>query len=276
MRRQAFLPLIHNHPYFCFPEAVGWYHSDPHHQVNRVSKELGCFNLHIVLSGKGYVKTETREYVLQQGDAFLYFPSDAQIYYSDQEQPWEIMWLHFNGSYLIDYLMGKGFHLSHVWTFKQHGTIKTAILNLLVEAERYAILHSSTLSTLTYSVLSEFISQAEPLNPNRGVLYQRVIDLLPKMREQAARPFQLDFWAGELQLSTYYFCRIFKKATGMSPTNFITLCRLQKAKQLLIEQKHWTVKQVALECGYPSISYFGKIFLTNEGITPLAYRNRYI
>lgn len=276
MRRQIFLPLIHDHPYFCFPEAVGWYHSDAHHQVDRTQKELNCFNLHIVLSGKGYLKAEQQTYVLQQGDAFLYFPSDAQTYYSDKDHPWEVMWLHFNGHFLRDYLMEKGFHLSHVWTLKLCENVKGALENLLIEAETNAILHQSTLSTLTYGVLSEFIAQAEPLNPNKGALYQRVIDLLPKMREQSVKPFQLDYWAAELQISTYYFCRIFKKATGMSPTNFVTLCRLQKSKQLLIEQQNWTVKQVALESGYPNISYFGKIFLENEGITPLGYRNRHM
>jgi AraC-like DNA-binding protein len=67
---------------------------------------------------------------------------------------------------------------------------------------------------------------------------------------------------------------MFKKTTGISPTSFIMLCRLQKSKQLLMEKREWTVKQIALECGYPSISYFGRLFLENEGLTPLEYRKK--
>lgn len=31
MRRQIFLPMIHENPYFCFPESVGWYKEEPGH-----------------------------------------------------------------------------------------------------------------------------------------------------------------------------------------------------------------------------------------------------
>lgn len=107
-------------------------------------------------------------------------------------------------------------------------------------------------------------------------MYQKVVNLLPKMRELSSKPFDLSFWADELNISTYYFCKVFKKATGMSPSHFVLLCRLQKSKQLLVERLDWTVKQIAIESGYPSISYFGKVFLENEGVTPTMYRERYM
>jgi AraC-like DNA-binding protein len=276
MRRQVFLPIIHENPYFCFPESVGWYKDDPQHYVTRDRDEFNYFNLHVVISGKGYLKTKNEVYVLQQGDSFLYFPSEEQHYYSDRENPWEVVWVHFSGNYLKEFFIEKGFHLSNVWTLKLWNNIKTAIENLLEEAEKFAILHPSTLSTLTYGVISEFISQAEALNVTKGDIYHRIVGILPTMRELSSKPFELKYWAEELNISTYYFCKMFKKTTGMSPTNFVMLCRLQKSKQLLMEKKDWTVKQIALECGYPSISYFGKIFLENEGLTPAEYRKRLV
>lgn len=136
---------------------------------------------------------------------------------------------------------------------------------MLDEAENFAILHQSTLSTLTYGVISEFISQAETQNIKRGDIYYKIVGILPKMRELSAKPFELKYWADELNISTYYFCKTFKITTVMTPTNFIILCRLQRSKQLLMEKKDWTVKQIALECGYPSISYFGKICWRTRG-----------
>ena len=276
MKRQIFLPIVHENPYFCFPEAVGWYKEEPHHCAIREKNEFDYFNLHVVISGKGYLKSNNHVHVLQQGDSFLYFPSEEQYYYSDKENPWEVVWVHFRGSYLKEFFIEKGFHVSNVWTLKLWNNIKIAIINLLEEAENFAILHPSTLSTLTYRIISEFLSQAETLNVNKGDIYNKIVAILPQMRELSSKPFELKYWADELTVSTFYFCKMFKKTTGMSPTNFIMLCRLQKSKQLLMEESEWTVKQIALECGYPSISYFGKIFLENEGLTPAEYRKRLV
>jgi AraC-like DNA-binding protein len=276
MRRQIFLPMIHENPYFCFPESVGWYKEEPGHCAIRKKEEFQYFNLHVVINGKGYLKSDKQLYILQQGDAFLYFPQEEQYYYSDVENPWEILWVHFNGTYLNEFFIERGLHSSNVWTLKLWDKVKQTIINLLEEAEKHAILHQSTLSTLTYGIISEFICQAEPLTVNKGLdIYNRVIRILPKMREMSTKPFELKFWADELSISTYYFCKMFKKTTGMTPTNFIMLCRLQKSKQLLMENRNWTVKQIALECGYPSISYFGRLFLENEGLTPAEYRRKY-
>jgi AraC-like DNA-binding protein len=276
MRRQVFLPTIHENPYFCFPESVGWYKEDPQHCALREKNEFHYFNLHVVISGKGYLKSKNDVHVLQQGDSFLYFPSEEQYYYSDRENPWEVVWVHFRGNYLKEFFIEKGFHLSNVWTLKLWSNVKIAIVNLLDEAERFGIVHQSALSTLTYGVISEFISQAEALTVNKGYIYNRIVGILPKMRELSAKPFELKYWADELNISTYYFCKMFKKTTSMSPTNFIMLCRLQKSKQLLMEKRDWTVKQIALECGYQSISYFGRLFLENEGLTPAEYRKRLV
>lgn len=273
MRRQVFLPMIQEHPYFCFPESVGWYNDDPNHCVIREKDKFNHFNLHLVINGKGYIKTKDNVYLLQQGDSFLYFPSEAQHYYSDENDPWEILWVHFSGNHLKEFFIEKGFHLSNVWTLKFWNNVKIAITWLLEEAENHSILHQPTLSALTYGIIAEFISQAEPLTLNKNLdIYNRIVGLLPKMRELSPKPFELLHWADELDISTYYFCKMFKKTTGMTPTNFIMLCRLQKSKQLLFEKQEWTIKQIALECGYPSISYFGRLFLENEGITPTEYR----
>jgi len=276
MKRQVFLPVVHENPYFCFPESVGWYKDEPQHCVVREKNELNYFNLHVVISGKGYLKSKNDIHVLQQGDSFLYFPSEEQSYYSDIENPWEVVWVHFRGNYLKEFFIDRGFHISNVWTLKLWNNIKIAIVNLLEESERFAILHQSTLSTLTYGIISEYVSQAEALTVNKGDIYNRIVGILPTMRELSSKPFELKYWADLLNISTYYFCKMFKKTTGMSPTNFIMLCRLQKSKQLLMEKRDWTVKQIALDCGYPSISYFGKVFLENEGLTPAEYRKKLV
>ncbi len=274
MTRHIFLPVIQEHPFFCFPESVGWYKDVPEHFVNRIKGESATFNLHIVLSGKGHVEVDGVTYSLKCGDAFLFFPYERQHYYSDLNDPWEIMWVHFDGSLIKEFFMEKGCFITSVWSIKQLNNLKDSILKLLEEAEQFTILHPSCLSTLLYGIISEFIYQAIPFASNSGLdLYSKVISILPRMRELSSNQFSLQYWADKLEISTYYFCKIFKKVTGLTPTKFVTLCRLQKAKQLLIESS-LTVKQISIEVGYPSTSYFGRIFMENEGMSPGDYRKR--
>lgn len=276
MKRQVFLPIIHENPYFCFPESVGWYRDEPTHFAKRDKNELNNFNLHVVLKGKGFLQTKKETHILSQGDCFLYFPGEAQCYYSDEDNPWEVVWVHFAGNHLSEFIIEKGIHLSNVWTLRLWSNVGDAILELLHEAENYAILHPAALSTLTYRIIMEFITQIEPLTVNKGPdIYKKIIALLPKMRELSSKPFVLKYWSDELNISTFYFCKIFKKTTGMSPSNFIMLCRLQKSKQLLMEKRDFTVRQISIECGYPSTSYFGRLFLENEAMTPAEYRRKH-
>jgi len=255
------------------PESVGWYKDWSEHSVNRKAGSLNNFSIHLVLEGKGYLQTEKQQYTLQRGDAFLYFPMQEQRYYSDKDDPWNIRWFHFYGDTLKDYLLNKGFHRSPIWTMRQWKPLEEAILSLLAEAEEHGFLRMTRLSTLTYAALTEFTAHAaSPTTAKSPETETRIRALLPKMQSEAAQPFDLDYWAGIAGVSTYYFCRLFRKATQMTPMTFITLCRLQLSKRLLLEKEELTVREIAEQTGYPSISYFNKRFLEQEGMTPTEYR----
>jgi AraC-like DNA-binding protein len=276
MQRQCHLPTQTNQPYFCLPESVGRYTDMPDHSVSRDAGSLNNFNIHYVAAGKGYVEAEGHRYTLQRGDAVLYFPMQKQRYYSSEDEPWDVRWVHFYGSKLQEYFVELGFHRSQVWTLRQTAAWEQAHMSLLEEAEKHKLLHPTTLSTLTYAVIAEFISQAVPFSSGTASdAAERISRLLPLMQSEACKPFVLEEWAERAGVSTYYFCKLFRKTTQMTPMDFITLCRLQAAKQWLLERKEATVREIAIDAGYPSVSYFNRRFLQHEGVTPTAYRQLY-
>lgn len=61
----------------------------------------------------------------------------------------------------------------------------------------------------------------------------------------------------------------------MTPLSFITLCRIQFAKQRLIEKENLAIKEIAIQAGYASASYFNQRFQEQEGMTPSEFRNLY-
>ena len=120
------------------------------------------------------------------------------------------------------------------------------------------------------------MSYAAPLTGNRGMeSVDRILALLPSMQQKACEPFILEEWAELTGVSTYYFCKLFRKAMSMTPLSFITLCRIQFAKQRLIEKENWPIKDIAKESGYASASYFNQRFQEHEGMTPSEFRSFY-
>ena len=276
MQRQYLLPTLHDHEYMILPESIGWYWDEPEHLVDRKVGTLNNFSVHFVVSGSGFVEMDGKQFSLKRGDAFLYFPMQEQRYYSSDHSPWSIRWVHFYGSVLHQFLSDKSFNRHSLWTVQHLQPLEETHEQILLEAENNSFLHLSRLSTFTYTFLMEFITNVVPRTSERKQeVDDRIQSLLPLMQSKACEPFELDFWAEQAGVSTYYFCRLFKRATQMTPMAFITLCRLQMSKEWLLDKTEMTIRDIALKAGYPSISYFNKRFLEHEGMTPTEYRQLY-
>jgi len=77
-----------------------------------------------------------------------------------------------------------------------------------------------------------------------------------------------------LGMSSYYFCRLFTRSMGLSPHQYLTQCRLERAKQLL-KKTNLQIIEIAAEVGFNSQSHFITLFKKQVGITPLQYRKEF-
>ena len=76
--------------------------------------------------------------------------------------------------------------------------------------------------------------------------------------------------ANEMNMSTSTLYRKVKGITSLSPNDFIRLCRLKKAAELLSSGR-FRIKEVAARTGFSSIAYFTSCFMRQFGITPGAF-----
>jgi AraC-like DNA-binding protein/ligand-binding sensor protein len=77
--------------------------------------------------------------------------------------------------------------------------------------------------------------------------------------------------AEHVHLSAFYFCKMFKKATGMTFTEYVSRVRIEKAKNLLANP-HVRVSEVAFASGFQSIPHFNRVFRKYAGMAPRQYR----
>lgn len=97
---------------------------------------------------------------------------------------------------------------------------------------------------------------------------RRVIDT---MKNHLAEEFSLPQLAQVAGLSDYHFSRLFKRATGVSPSQYFIRLRMARARHLLLETD-LSVIEIGMEVGYSSPSHFSQIFRREVGMTPSAYR----
>ena len=73
--------------------------------------------------------------------------------------------------------------------------------------------------------------------------------------------------------STFHFCKMFKKATGMTFTHYLSLVRVTKAKQQLANPQ-LRLSEIAYEVGFNSLTHFNRMFRKLTGESPTVYRER--
>ena len=81
----------------------------------------------------------------------------------------------------------------------------------------------------------------------------------------------LDTISQKLNVSSFYFCKQFKKYVGMNFTEYVARLRIESAKKLL-QNPHTHVSEIAFETGFNSLPHFNRSFKRITGTTPTAFR----
>ena len=91
--------------------------------------------------------------------------------------------------------------------------------------------------------------------------------------EHQTEDLSLSQVAQAVNMSAFYFCKTFKKATGMTFTDYLARVRVEKVKNLLLNP-HKRVSEAAYEAGFQSLSQFNRVFRKIAGESPSRYRQR--
>lgn len=92
--------------------------------------------------------------------------------------------------------------------------------------------------------------------------------------EHLADTISLDSVAEIVNLNPAYFSFLFKKETGKNFLEYLTECRMSKAKSLLSDT-NLPITEIANQAGYYDTKYFSKLFKKSCHISPKQYRQLY-
>lgn len=89
--------------------------------------------------------------------------------------------------------------------------------------------------------------------------------------EHLTEDLPLNRVARAVNVSSFYFCKLFKKATSLNFVDYVTQLRIQKAKNLLLNPD-CHVCEIAYEIGFQSLTHFNRVFKKLTGESPSKYR----
>ena len=92
--------------------------------------------------------------------------------------------------------------------------------------------------------------------------------------EHQTEELSLDQVARAVNTSKYYFCKMFKKATGINFTDYLSRIRTERAKNLLLNP-NLRVSEIAYEVGFQSLTHFNRVFKRILGRSPTDYRHKF-
>lgn len=89
------------------------------------------------------------------------------------------------------------------------------------------------------------------------------------------KKLSLEDVADRLHISRNYLCSLFKEETGYKFCEYINIQRVNRAKELILENKK-NLEYISYECGFNSQSHFCTTFKKFVGCTPKAYKKTHI
>jgi len=79
--------------------------------------------------------------------------------------------------------------------------------------------------------------------------------------------------ARAVNMSAFYFCKTFRKVTGVTFVDYLARLRVESVKNLLLDP-HKRISEAAFEAGFQSLSQFNRVFRRIAGEAPTVYREK--
>ncbi|ADQ06435.1 transcriptional regulator, AraC family [Caldicellulosiruptor hydrothermalis 108] len=137
----------------------------------------------------------------------------------------------------------------------------------------YELFVKSNLFMIFYNLFAKGYIVSNSYDKEFNWRLEKIKSALDYISSNYAAPLKIEDLSRITNLSKYYFCRLFKEITHLTPIDYINKFRVEKAIEL-IKNTNLSISEIAFEVGFDNVSYFIKVFKEHVGVTPLQYKKR--
>lgn len=245
--------------------------------------------LTLILSGKMYYRANDTEYLLRKGDAVFV---NANVMHAGRScdgvscvyHPINFWPLFLSGHEdsridrkYVSPLLGEGafpcvvMRADHPEDVPLLGVVNEVQQLVSTRPDGWELLLKAALCRLWYHLYLRRPTEIE----ERTMGAQAVKRAISFIEAHYAEKLTLDDLAREAHLSRSEFCRIFRRYTGRTAFDYLQYHRVRRSLPLLRENSR-SVLEVALAVGFSGASYYAEIFRRFIGVSPLAWRKKFL
>lgn len=250
--------------YFCSTE----YNFTDDSEVARLPSHRNSMIIY-VCSGSMYIENAGSSGIALPGQLALLDCSLPHHYYAREDT--EFLWLHLEGCNTKEFfLYTRAMHADRlVFTPPSSQITKSSILQLVQAFRIPGRMSEGEQSQQIHRLLCELLVMPHTIQQQDDT--DTVSQVIDYITQHLFEDISVNDIASSISLSPSHLSRLFKMRTGFSPHEFITLRRIDAAKELLLTTK-LSVKQIAFRVGYHSEANFITSFSGKTGLTPAVFR----
>jgi AraC-like DNA-binding protein len=243
---------------------------------NYIYRKNGDDNYHYIHTnrGKGKLIIRKKEYILKENMGFIINPNIAHKYFPIEE-PWTTIWVTFNG-YGVEKLMRTMFQNWLVFNLSAKDVLESLLEELFVLLSVNNKSNVNKCSAILYSFLmnlkDEIQSMDLKINCNKEDRLQIVIKY---MEANFSKNILLADLANIINVSPQHLCKLFKNVYHIRPIEYLNMIRINKAKEILMNNKNYSIKEISKIVGFSNSNYFCYKFNEVANITALQFRNKF-
>ena len=258
---------------FFYVQETGYFKLKESHRAFR--KNLESYLVVLVLSGSGTLMYDGEFYELQAGSCFFIDCMVPYYHQSSSTDPWELIWVHFNGATSKEYY--GYFSQASEPAFMPHAfqELKEKLDSLLDVNTRSDLSAEITSSRLIVDILSILLQDVNNSREEQGAARQKLLEVRQYLDEHYTEKFSLDELSEHFFISKYHLSREFKNHFGITPNLYVISKRITMVKKLL-RFSNLPLEEIALKCGFYDTSYMNKQFKKSEGINASDFRKKWI
>ena len=254
---------------FFYIQEAGCTMKEDAYSVHR--RELELFLIGAVVSGRGELTVGDETLSLVKGDCFFIDCRTPHSYKSSESEPWELMWIHFNGStsqQYYDFFTSNSKHTFRPPFFDKIVSDIDEIIGLHERKEPKAELYTSKyiVDLLTISLTVNNSEQQYD-----SALKQKLAAVNSYIEDHFTEDISMEKLSSEFYISKFYLTREYKHIYGKTIFQHIITARINYGKKLL-RFSDKSVEEIAHLCGFNDQSYFARQFKKSENLTCFSYR----
>ena len=213
------------------------------------------------LSGFGRLDYEDKSITLDEGSAFLVtLPDEHRYYLPAESEKWEFIFITLSGEYAMKMWDQLQQQYGKVVKLSPKSNVLQFLWKVYWDFVQNKITDEYRTSAIAYEFMMELVKGLEtPGGGEERRNNSNINSAMEFMKNNLHLQLSLDDIAQSANLSRYHFSRMFTSVAGITPWEYLTKLRMEKAVYLL-QTDSYQINEIAELVGYSTVNYFDKAF----------------